>query len=449
MSTTGPRPGPTADDNDRPGRASAPARPGIVLLFSGAAPAPLTRAWPAPDRPLTLGRGDGIGVLTDDDRASRAHAEVAYTGGRFTVRDLGSRNGTFVGGRRLAGPEAVTGERMLVRIGQSLLWLIPDVGPFLDDPSPVQREDGFVIGPALRQVLTRVARAGQLGDPLLVHGESGSGKELIARRYHAASPRAGGPFVAVNSAAIPEALAERLLFGAVRGAYSGATSDAPGYLQVAHGGTLFLDELGELSPAVQAKLLRVIETQEVTPVGGTRPIPTAFGLVTATHRDMRAAIADGQFRADFYYRVARIRLALPPLRQRIEEIPWLVADELRALGAPPPSVRLIEACCLGAWPGNLRELRSEIRSAAAQARAEGCELVTPEHLSETAGRTPPAESADGRTVVPDTSRRGVEEALATTGGNVAAAARALGLHRNQLYRLMERHGIERTTADAD
>src|SRR5262249_34415327 len=160
----------------------------------------------------------------------------------------------------------------------------------------------------------------------------------------------------VNSAAVPEAIAERLLFGTVRGAYSGATADAPGYLQEAHGGTLFLDELGELPAPVQAKLLRVLETREVTPVGGTRPRPAAFGLVAATPRDVRADLDGGQFRADFYYRVGRARVSVPPLRQRIEEIPWLIAEELAALGGLVASPRLVEACCLATWPGNLREL---------------------------------------------------------------------------------------------
>ena len=437
------RPTATVEDDDVADRRGSRApRPGAVLIFSGV---PTCRAWSLEDGPLVIGRDAPADIRLGDERASREPARVAWTASGLSVRDLGSRNGTFVGGRPV-GDTSAPG-RLLVRIGQSLLLLLADASPFLDRDPPVTTESGMVVGPLLAEVLARAARTARGGDALLITGESGAGKELIARHYHVASG-ATGAFVAVNSAAIPEAIAERLLFGAVKGSYSGASADAAGYLQEAHGGTLFLDELGELPPPVQSKLLRALETREVTPVGGTKPRSISFGLVTATNRDVRAEVAVGRFRADLYYRIGRARVAVPALRDRPEEIPWLIADELGAiapgLGA---HARLVERCCLARWPGNARELRSEIRAAGLEAHAEGSEMVMPEHLSEIAGQAYQEPAAASVETVAAIGADSVEAALATAQGNVSAAARALGIHRNQLYRLMERHGIKGRTGD--
>jgi transcriptional regulator with PAS, ATPase and Fis domain len=191
--------------------------------------------------------------------------------------------------------------------------------------------------------------------------------------------------VTVNCATIPKDLAERLLFGTVKGAYSGATSDAEGYLQAAHRGTLFLDEVAELEPGIQAKLLRVLETREVVPLGGTRPHPVDIGLCTATLRDLRDAVASGGFREDLYYRIGRPEVHLPPLRERPEEIPFLVEQAARSSGSKA-GAPLVEACLLRPWPGNIRELSTEVRAAAALAVAEGSDLVEPRHLAPQAGQ---------------------------------------------------------------
>jgi transcriptional regulator with AAA-type ATPase domain len=420
-------------------------RPGLLLIFSGTRPA--WRVFPLQDGVLTIGRGD-----LPDERLSRAHAEVVHRDGRWLVRDLDSRNGTFVDGQRVQGEGPLTPGSVL-RLASSLFlprdhlagWVQTGAAGGVDAGAAGGGDDfaagavqaGAVIaGPALQAALAAVRRAAASGRTLLITGETGAGKEVAARAFHAAGPTPDGPFVAVNCAAIPEGLAERLLFGARRGAYSGATADAPGYLQAAAGGVLFLDEIGELELAVQAKLLRVLESQEVLPLGAVRPIPLDARFCWATHRNLRAAVAEGRFRADLFYRISAPAVAVPPLRERPEEIPLLVARALGDSGLVPHS-RLVESCLLRPWPGNVRELLGAVAAAAQCAAAESSQVVRRQHLDPAAGE--PLTAAANIPGTPD--RAAVEQALAVAGGNIAAAARALGLHRTQLYRLLARMGL--------
>jgi transcriptional regulator with GAF, ATPase, and Fis domain len=310
-------------------------------------------------------------------------------------------------------------------------------------------------------VLGEVTRAVRAGSTLHVRGESGTGKEGVAQAFHRASPRAARPLIAVNCAAIPQGIAERLLFGSKRGAYSGAEADAVGYIQEAEGGTLFLDEVAELDLQVQAKLLRALESQEVLPLGASKPRRVEFGLCTATSKDLRALVKAGEVREDFYFRIGRPAVRLPPLRERPEEIPALIAHELARLPeAPTAHVSLVEQCLLRPWPGNVRELLAEVHGAAQAALANG-NRVEARHLAATAGSAFGAEMPDARPrptrrtagsnadwprrrtpQVDDEWRRRIEESLRANGRNVAATARDLGLHRTQLRRLLERHGIE-------
>jgi DNA-binding NtrC family response regulator len=429
--------------------------PGVVVVFSGGAPsARVIRC--APD-PLELGRGDGSAGTIDDGRVSRRHARIAFEGVRCVVTDLGSQNGTFVDGK-LAVAHAPTPAQRVIRLGDSLLVPCADVRPF--ERTGVRSVDGFVRGPAMQALLEEAAQAAQSSTMLHVRGENGTGKEGVAQAFHRAGTHAAGALVAVNCAAIPHALAERLLFGAKRGAYSGAEADAAGYLQEADGGTLFLDEIAELDLQVQAKLLRVLESKEVLPLGASRPRKVDFAFCSATNKDLRALVAAGTLREDLYFRVGRPAVTLPALRNRPDEIPALIAQELGKLSpAPRAHVLLVEQCLLRPWPGNVRELLAEIRIAA-QAALAGGHRVEARHLSATAGSAfgnampearsvPPgghdAPSSDGprkRTPrVDDEWRRRIEGALRANAGNIAATARTLGLHRTQLRRLIERHGI--------
>lgn len=417
----------------------AAAGPGAVLVY---ARRPALQCVPFEEGKLVVGRDAEAQLSVADERVSRMHVEVRREAGQWIVRDLGSRNGTFIDGERVercASDQA----QLLMRVGHVLILLVPELSAYLG--RGVTQEEGQIIGPSLQAVRVAIERIAQHGSSLLLQGETGAGKELAARWFHRATGRGSRSFVAVNCAAIPAGLAERVLFGARRGAFSGADRDADGHVQAAHGGTLFLDEIAELDLSVQAKLLRLLQSGEVLPLGAAVPTTVDLRICAATHRELEREVAQGRFRADLYYRIARPALRIPPLRERREEIPWLAAHVIRdvseTLAARP---RLIETCCLRPWPGNLRELHWELRHAAATALSSGAKEVGLEHLADGAGL--PLDGASDNAQSPSAARADIDgeairSALAHTRGNVSAAARELGVHRVQLYRLFRRFGI--------
>ncbi len=412
---------------------------GLLVVWSDGRPQLASMRIPPPG--LILGRTNLAGF--EDDRLSRQHARVRWTGTQFLVEDLGSRNGTFVGGSPVAGEVAVSPETVL-RVGRSLCLLVPDLRPFVD--GVVSHDGGVIAGPTLRRTWEAAARAARTGKTLLVTGESGVGKELVAKAFHAATGSTS-ELVAVNCAAIPAGVAERLLFGARKGAYSGADRDAPGYLAAADGGTLFLDEVAELELAVQAKLLRALETGELLPLGAARPQSVSVRVVAATLRDLRAEVAAGRFRDDLYFRIGRPDIAVPSLRERREEIPWLVSQATHAAGLPAHH-SLVEVCLMRAWPGNIRELLGEIGAAAAIANEAGATAVRADDLSPTAGiafapahdaSSPATKAPTPGTPTPLPSHDRIVAVLRDMAGNVTRAAKQLGLHRNQLRRYLAKH----------
>jgi DNA-binding NtrC family response regulator len=436
--------------------------PGVVVVFSGGAPG--ARALRIGADGVGLGRGDegetGDEAKIDDGRISRKHARIAFDDRHCLVTDLASQNGTHVDGV-LVAPNVPTRVERVIRVGDSLLIPCADIRAF---ERGVQTSDGFVRGPAMQALLEEVARLAQSSATLHVRGENGTGKEGIARAFHRARGNPDRTLIAVNCATIPHALAERLLFGARRGAYSGADADATGYVQDASGGTLFLDEIGELDLQVQAKLLRVLESRTVLPLGASKPQQVDFALCSATNKDLRALVAAGTLREDLYFRVGRPAVTLPALRNRPEEIPALIAHELARLSPRSVAhVSLVEQCLLRPWPGNVRELLVEVRTAASMLRDGN--RIEARHLAATAGmlfgsivpeerpalpgspvRAAPTDAAPEarRKPVPRDDLewlRRVEEALRANAGNVAATARALGLHRTQLRRILARGGM--------
>jgi len=306
-------------------------------------------------------------------------------------------------------------------------------------------------GAAMQQILTLANKVARHPSTVLVTGESGTGKELVARLVHSASPRAGAPFVPVNCGAIPEALLESELFGHVRGAFTGASSERRGLFEEAHGGTLFLDEIGELPSPLQVKLLRALQEGEVRAVGGDVTRPVDVRVVTATARDLEAEVAAGRFRSDLYYRINVVRIHIPPLRDRLEDVPELVHHfvtlfnkrlGLGVTGVSPAAMRLLIEY---PWPGNVRELENVIERALVLAEGKAIEV---EHLP-VAVRAPNATNA-----VPDVldlsvkrqtealERSLIKDALDRTGGNRTRAAKLLDLsHRALLYKIRE-YGIE-------
>lgn len=430
----------------------APPLPGLVALLLAGQPA--CAAIPIPDgettREITLGREAEFGrVRLNDDWMSRHHARVSVKRIADTlqwiVADLESRNGTHLDGVAIVGKQTASAGNVL-RIGQSVFLLCDDVRPYRDQPTCVS--DDKVIGPTMSGMFREIERASQFGNSLHIVGESGAGKELAARAFHDFGRRVGGPFIAVNCAAIPEGVAERLLFGARKGAFSGADAHAEGYIQAADGGTLFLDEVAELDLNVQAKLLRTLEMREVLALGAARPVKVDLHICSATHRDLRAEVAAGRLREDLYFRLSRPAVRVPPLRARLEEMPLLIFRTLEAVrrGLKPHPL-LVEACLLRAWPGNVRELMAEVRTAGHSAIAENVDVVDAHHLDADAGQRflddDVAPVPTKRSSSPAAER--IEAVLRAEGGNVSSAARALGLHRTQLRRLLSRHDIDPKT----
>lgn len=429
--------------------------PGLLLIFAMGEP----RCAPIPiaSGVIELGRGDGKTIFPADPRMSRKHASISFDGERFRVIEHGSQNGTYVDGVRVQGSLHSATARVL-RTGDSLFLFCGDLRPY--QKGGVRVSDERVVGPLLADVLSQAARAAQYGRTLHITGDSGSGKEGVARAFHGAAAKPSGPFVPINCATIAPGVAERLLFGARRGAFSGAVADSEGLIQSADGGTLFLDEVAELDLAVQAKLLRVIETREVLAMGALRPRLVNIQLCTASHRNLRQEVSSSRFREDLYFRISSPSVTVPLLRQRLEEIPWLIQLALRSI-PERLSVHslLVEQCLLRMWPGNVRELLAEVRAAAHEALGRGVGRLEPQHLSAHAGQpiernedTPPPcavlfHPPISRRDQPD--RTQLEDALRRSDGNISATARLLGLHRTQLKRLLQKYGVQVSTLGRD
>jgi DNA-binding NtrC family response regulator len=301
--------------------------------------------------------------------------------------------------------------------------------------------------PRMLAVLAQLRRVAPAGATVLIHGESGTGKERIARALHAESPRARGPFVAFNAAAVPETIAEAELFGCRRGAFTGADRDRKGLFCEAHGGTLFIDEVSSMPLALQGKLLRVVEERVVQPLGGGPPIPVDVRIVAAANEDLARLVRDGAMRRDLYYRLSVVRVTLPPLRERREDIPLLAQRFLERHGrqlTPPALQRLVAHD----WPGNVRELMNVIERAALLGADEAigaADIVLESPLDE-------ADDDDGeptqlrydeakRQVLEGFQRRYIERLLVETGGNLSAAARRAGITRVALHRIVRRLAV--------
>lgn len=335
-------------------------------------------------------------------------------------------------------------------------------GPSAASADAPDEDGGELIGPshAMREVHKRIGLAAANAMPVLVLGETGTGKEMVARALHRHSARAERPFVAVNCSAIPKELLESELFGHVRGAFTGATGERPGCFRAADGGVLLLDEIGDMALDVQAKILRALQEGEVTPLGSHRTVKVDVRVVAATHRDLDAAVREGRFREDLLYRLDVLSIRLPPLRERLADIIPLAEHFLRraagADAAAPPKALSAEAAqglLSHAWPGNVRELRNVMERCQALVRHRvigGADLATA--LGTTLGAEPradadhalPAAWFEGElpAAVEKLERLLIAHALAQTQGNRAETARRLGIHRQLLYRKLAQYGLD-------
>ncbi|MHC4953167.1 MAG: sigma-54-dependent transcriptional regulator [Planctomycetota bacterium] len=321
--------------------------------------------------------------------------------------------------------------------------------PAVDEPE----EEGTILGrsPAMTEVFKAIARVASLKTSVLIQGETGTGKELVARAIHNASPRAGEPYVTVNCASIPEGLLESELFGHRKGAFTGAVSQGTGLFEAANGGTILLDEIGDMPLSVQAKLLRVLESREVRPVGETAPRPVDVRILAATHRDLQRAVEDGSFRPDLYFRLNALTITVPPLRERMGDLDLLCKHFLRrhakeARRALPeltkPARALLESY---AWPGNVRELSHALERAVALSRRPVVDVEElPDHLTRTGPAAGPADQT-----LDEVEKAHILSVLKSVSGNRGRAAAILGIDRKTLYRKLLRFGVQADVETAD
>ena len=400
-----------------PSRSTRAAVPGLVLVHRRKPCEPLPLRVPM-DRVL----GREADLVIDDPSVSRQHVKLEPAAEGLWVTDLGSHNGTFLDGGKL-GARTLAPWDSVLRVGVCVLVVTKDAAAFEERDT---RSPGLVGGPSLASVRAQVARLGPSTLPVLIEGETGTGKELVARALHDASGRSG-PFVGINCAAIAPELVESELFGHTKGAFSGALAARRGLFRSAHKGTLLLDEVGELPLAMQAKLLRVLETGEVRSVGEDAVTSVDVRVVAATHRDLFALAESEEFRSDLLHRIAAAQVRLPPLRARRADVSSLCLHLLEGESVTLAATAL-EALMLAPFPGNVRELKNVLAVAVATVKADGRDTITADDLPQT------TTSGDEETGL----RARLVEALGAHDGNVTHAARALGMARSVVYEALKR-----------
>ena len=425
---------------------------------------------------------DFVGHAVSDVVQNTQMHQVLRSGKPILIDLLSNRAGTFVVSRIPLRDEAgeVIGALGIVLFDQASHNLQPLIAKFAQmqhDLHEAQRQladkkaasahgsrqsrytfASFVgTSPAAVEVKRQARRAAQSGSPVLLLGETGTGKELLAHAIHAASGRASGPFVSVNIAAVPDTLLEAEFFGVAPGAYTGAERKGRvGKFKLADGGTLFLDEIGDMPPGLQAKLLRALQEGEIEPLGSNQLVPFDARVVAATSRDLPALVASGQFREDLYYRLNVLPVRVPPLRERRGDIPALIevlGEDMAHRGSPPPELSESAVALLAAqqWRGNIRELRNVLEQAALRADSSRLDAGQMEALLRQSGLAqiqpalppepaPPDASALLRPLaeqVAELEHRAIAAAMQTTGGNKLAAARLLGISRATLYERLD------------
>ncbi|MDI1481871.1 sigma 54-interacting transcriptional regulator [Polyangium sp. y55x31] len=408
---------------------------------------------------LSVGTAAGNDLVLTDGAVSRHHCVITVTDRGFLVRDLGSRNGTRVAGFRVEG--AYLGPGAVLGVGKSTLHFDP-LADEIVEPLADEERYGRILGHslAMRRLFAAMPRIAASDSTVLIEGETGTGKGLLAEVIHQRSARAQGPFVVIDCSAIPPTLIEAELFGYMRGAFTTALQARAGAFESAAGGTVFLDELGELPIDMQPKLLRALEERVVRRIGSLDPIKLDVRVIAATNRDLRQEVNRGTFRSDLYYRLNIVRIRLPPLRERREDIPPLVAhfyEQFARSGDPLPPAELVAAFTKQDWPGNVRELRAAVERAILM---EDQELWFEATLGSPPGSEPKAEAAAPGGYEGDLAlgsfraakeravarwERGYIEALVRqSGGNLSRAARSAHMDRNHLRELVRRHGISAT-----
>ncbi len=403
------------------------------------------RAAPAVKRleeePIVVGAGTQAAIVVDDSKVSRAHVELSLVPEGVAVRDLGSKNGTFYQGQRVEKIVLSPGSR--VRIGDCDIAIEPDLEALARSPEESQYRGLFGASPAMRKLFGVLVRLEGSLVSVLLEGESGVGKDLIAHAIHDGSQVHAGPFVVVNCGAIARELVLSELFGHKKGAFTGAVENRTGAFEAADGGTLFLDEIGELPLDVQPTLLRALESGEVRRVGDTEARKVKVRIVAATNRDVDDEVKTGKFREDLFYRLAVVRLEVPPLRDRPEDVELLARRFATQAGLAELPEDVVDRLRRHSFPGNVRELRNAIQ-------AYGALGALPEAVrsADQLGAALRAFIDPGKPyqeqkeqLLHHFTRTYLEMVLSRTGGNQSEAARISGLDRSYIGKLVGKLGV--------
>jgi DNA-binding NtrC family response regulator len=424
---------------------------GSLVMLSAESGGPEGKAVAIGTTPCIVGRGDHCQVVVRDPQVSVSHCELMATEGGVRVRDLDSKNGTFVHQARIESGGAIyLAADARLRFGQT--WFALGVA----QPQTVPISGAGTFGPlvggssAMRRIYAQLSKIAPHDVNVLVTGETGTGKELVAQAIHQASRRRSGPFVVVDCTTIPASLAESRLFGHEKGAFTGAVTKQTSPFIDAQGGTIFFDELGELPTEVQPKLLRALEARQIQSVGSSRYVPIDVRVVAATRRDMHAEMNAKRFRDDLYYRFAQVVIEVPPLRRRPDDILDLVDGFLADLGDPGAATRLDKPArdrlLHHDWPGNVRELRNLIVAAHAQSNGGPIEVadflnVRGAPLASFRMGSSKSFQEQKRELLEVFERQYFADLHHETGGNVSEMSRRSGIERSTVRQYLARHGL--------
>ena len=401
--------------------------------------------------PLVIGRDPACGLVIGESGVSSMHAELTATPNGVRLRDLGSKNGTWVGDLRIS--EAYLTKSTMFWIARTELRFDVAKAEKIELPEMSQFGPLYGTSAAMRDLFRRLQKGAPTDLTVLVQGETGTGKELVAQAIHSASKRKNGPFVVVDCGSIAPTLAEATLFGHEKGAFTGATTSRQSPFVEANGGTIFLDELGELPLDVQPKLLRALAERRVKRVGSNTYEDFDARVVAATRRDLEAAVNQGTFRSDLYFRLAQVRAQVPALRQRLEDIPGLIKVMLDQLGAKHAWRRVsrstLDRLLRYDWPGNVRELRNAVAVALALAdEGEPLDIAAAVGLKATKpkGKIVDASAIRGyhdakREALHQFERAYFAQLVEATNGNVAEISRRTGLQRTHVRKYLRLHGL--------
>ncbi len=414
----------------------------LLRVLSGA---DAGKSHPLKQGTYTVGKNPTCDIVLLDKAVSRQHLKLEVHDEHVVATDLGSHNGSFVEGLRFTSMELRPGS--VITLGTTELKLVPEDSRERSLPLSSRDRFGALVGQSrkMREAFTVLERLAPGGADVLIHGETGTGKDLCAEAIHQQSPRAKGPFVIVDLAGVPSTLIESELFGHVKGSFTGAQGDRAGAFERAQNGTVFLDEIGELPLELQPRLLRVLERRQVKRVGGNDYFTVNVRVVAASHVNLEQAVNQGKFRRDLFHRLAVLRVTLPALRERPEDIPLLIDHMLKQMGRPPGALSDQTRALLMQypWPGNVRELRNVVEQVVNLGEEALPDLEAPPGADGRKGPDLDLPFKEAKEHLIEVFERDyLKNLIERCEGNISRASREADIDRVYLRKLLRKHGLD-------